>query len=67
MEQARRMVFAFEITGHLAAQEAARDGVLRVAAKLRPVPVFIHVNEERTGVRAIEGADRVDGAGHNRF
>ena len=60
VEQALRRVFAVEIFGYFAAEEAAGDGVRRIAAEFGAVALVIDVDEQGAGVRAIEGADGME-------
>ena len=64
VEQTVGGVFVIEVAGYFAAEEAAGDGVVGVAAETAAVILLVDIDEERAGVGAIEGADGVDGAGH---
>jgi hypothetical protein len=64
MEETVGGVFVIEVAGDFAAEEAAGDGMVGVAAETAAVILLVDIDEERAGVGAIEGADGVDGAGH---
>ncbi len=51
------MILAFEVLGYFAAQEAAGDGMAGVAAEPGTRAVFVDVDEQGAGVRAIQSAD----------
>ena len=57
MEQAGGRVFALEIARDFAAEKSAGDGVGGIAAELAAAACFVDVDQEGTGVRAIERAD----------
>ena len=63
MEQARGRVFALEIARDFAAEEAAGDGVDRVAAELDAAAIF-DGDEQGTAVRTVECADGTADFGH---
>ena len=44
MEQAIRMIYPLEVLCDLAAQEAARDGMRRIAPQLRAFTEFVDVD-----------------------
>jgi hypothetical protein len=54
----------FEIAGYFGAEKASGDGVVGIAAEAVAVILIVDVDEQRTGVGTIEGADGVDCAGH---
>ena len=56
-------VFAFEVAGHLTAEEALRDGVARGALNSGGATVF-NLQDEPASVGTIEGANGVPGLSH---
>ena len=54
----------FEIAGYFSAEEASGDGMVGIAAETAAVILLVDIDEQRTGVGAIEGTDGMDGAGH---
>ena len=64
VEEARGRVFVFEIAGYFGAEEASGDGVIGIAAEAVAAILVVDIDEQRTGVGTIEGADGVDCAGH---
>ena len=64
VEQAVRRVNAVEVFRDFAAEEAARDGVIGVAAKFGGAAGFVDGDEHPAGVGAVMRADSMNGAGH---
>ena len=62
-DQTRGVFRALQIARHFAAQESAGDGMLGVAAQARGFAV-LDGDQDRAGVRAVEGADGVTQIGH---
>ncbi len=60
IEQAVGRIFALKILGHFTAQEAARDGMIGVAAQASGADAFLailYMDQYGAGVGAIEGTD----------
>ncbi len=66
IEQAVGGVFALQVLRHFAAEEAAGDGVGRVAAQFGAVAVF-DGDQEGAGVRTIERAHGMADFGHGEI
>ena len=63
IEQPLRVIFALEILRHFAAEEAARYGVVRIAAQTGGM-VVLHGDQERAAVRAIQRTHGMTDFGH---
>ena len=64
VEQAVRRVNTVEVLRHFAAEEAARDGVIGVAAEFGGTSCFVDGDEHPAGVGAVMRADSMNSAGH---
>src|ERR1019366_9130477 len=62
-EQSLRVILAFQILRHFAAQKAARHRVLRIAAQSGGVTV-LDGHHQRAAVRTVQGAHGVANFGH---
>ena len=63
IEQAVGRVFALEVLRHFAAQKAARDGMVGIAAQPGGAVVF-HGDQEGAAVRAVQRAHGMADFGH---
>ena len=59
------VVFAFEVFGDFAAEEALGDGVIGVAFEAGGVASWVNLDEERAGVWTVQGADRMAPGGRH--
>jgi hypothetical protein len=64
VKQPIEVILAVQILGHFATKEAAGDRVIGVAAQTSSAALFVYVNEQGTGIWAIEGADGMASRGH---
>jgi hypothetical protein len=64
VEQAIRGVLVFEVAGDFGAEESPSDRMVGVAAETAAAALCVDVDQEGTGVGAIEGADGMEDASH---
>ncbi len=64
VHEAIRVVVALQVLGNFAAEKAASDGMLGIAAEVRPVALAVYIDEQRTAVRAVQRANRMPSLHH---